>query len=335
MKLLTRLSAIMFAVVLIISIACNHEHSDSRTEKLVVAITPLSHPSLQQSFEGFVQGLNEKGYDQSRVKIETLNANGNFAAIPSLVKNAVARKPAAIFVVTTPACAEAVKITNPAGIPLLYTAVTDPISAKIVTAMDRSDTLATGVSDRYPVDAQMRLVRSLLPTMSKAALLYNPAEENSQILVRQSIDALTKMGVQSKRYEVHNASEIPSQAKQAIDANDCVIVNGDNLVIENLSTVANICRTNKKPLFVGDPDSVRKGAIATVGPSYFDIGRRTGHKAAEVLNGKSPKEIPSEFPVLFDYIINTEAAKSMGLNIPAEFWASRGIWESRSSSKEP
>lgn len=301
-------------------------------QQLVVAITPLSHPSLEQCYKGFVQGLREKGKEEPAVRVELMNANGDFASVPSLVKNAVAKEPAAIFILTTPAAKEAIKITNPAGVPLVYAAVTDPVAAKIVTSMEKSDTLATGISDRYPVEEQVRVFHMLKPSLRVGALIYNPAEDNSQILVRQTIEALKKIGVEGQRYEVHNAGEIPSQVKQALAASDCIIVNGDNLVTEHLSTVANLCRSNKKPLFVGDPDSVRKGAIATVGPSYFELGRRAGHQASQILEGSNAGTVPSEYPRSFDYIINTGASRAIGLDIPAGFWTSREIWESRSAS---
>jgi len=324
--------------LMIMIIGCNrndgHDGTNATKKERIVAITPLTHPSLEQATDGFLQGLREMGYDDSNLDTDFMNANGDFSRISSLVKSAVAKKPALVFILTTPAAADAIKITNAAGIPLVYTAVTDPVSAKIVSSMDRSDTLATGVSDRYPVEEQVGVFLNIRPSMKSAALLYNPTEENSQILVRQTIDALRERDVEGKKYEVRSASEISSQAKQALKAHDCVIVNGDNLVTENLATVINLCIKEKKPIFVGDPDSVRKGAIATVGPSYYDIGVKAGNKAAQILDGKSASEIPSEYPRAFDYIVNTNAAESMGVRIPDTFWQSREVWESRATSSK-
>lgn len=298
----------------------------------IAVITPLSHPSLDQTIEGFKAGLAESNYSGNVVRIRAMNANGDFANIPSLVKAAVAQKPRLVFVLTTPASADAVKLTDPARIPLVYAAVTDPVGAKIVTAMDRSDTLATGVSDRYPVEEQVATFLRIHPQMRRAALVYNPKEQNSQILVTQTIAALGKNRVQGRRYEVLSESEIASQTKRALAECDCIIVNGDNLVTENLPAVINLCVRAKRPLFVGDPDSVRKGAIATVGPSYFELGRIAGHQAAQVLDGKPVGSIPSQYPESFDYIVNVRAATSMGITIPPSYWQTRDIWESRAAA---
>lgn len=307
--------------------------SDSSRLHKIITITPLSHPSLDQAIDGFIQGLSEKGFDKSKIELEVINANADFSKISSLTKSAIAKHPDLIFVLTTPAASAAVQITNEAGIPLVYAAVTDPVSTGIVTGMDKSETLATGVSDRYPVDEQIKVFLAVLPGMKSCGILYNPSEENSRILVRQTVEAMTRHNINCVQYEISNSSEIPSQTKQILNDHDCIIVNGDNLATENLSTIIDLCIKMKKPLLVGDPESVRRGALATVGPSYYSIGIRSGFKAAQILKGESPKSIPSEYPTSFDYIINTQAAKNMGVTIPPSFWESREIWESPASSK--
>lgn len=336
MEKLVKALLIIILTLLVAITGCQRQPDDivdeSKTTKKIITITPLSHPSLDMAIDGFVQGLSEKGYDKDKVKFEFMNANADFSRISSLVKTAVAKKPSLIFVLTTPAASEAIKITNKAEVPLVYTAVTDPISAKIVTSMNKSETLATGVSDRYPVKEQVKVFLSILPSMKSCGILYNPSEENSQILVKQTIEAMLDRDVKCIKYQIHNASEIASQTKKALIDHDCLIVNGDNLATENLSIIINLCIKNKKPLFVGDPDSVKKGALATVGPSYYSIGLKSGFKAAQILSGISPKDIPSEYPSSFDYLINTSAAKKMGVSIPLDFLYSRELWISSAKS---
>ena len=331
MKKLFIWNLLMLTVFSLVFISCQKAEamkSDSHKMYKIVIITPLSHPSLDQAIDGFIKGLNEKGFDKGKINFEVMNANGDFAKIPSLTKSAILKQPNLIFVLTTPAASTAIKITNKANIPLVYTAVTDPVAAGIVTSMDKSETLATGVSDRYPVKKQIKLFLSILPGMKSCGILYNPSEENSRILVRQTIEAMSEYNINCVKYEIKNASEIPAQTQKILASHDCVIVNGDNLATENLSIIINLCIKNKKPLFVGDPNSVRNGAVATVGPNYYSLGLKSGLKAAQILNGESPKSIPSEYPTEFDYIINTKAAKDMGIKIPASFWESREIWES-------
>ena len=297
----------------------------------VIIVKPLEHPSLEQCINGFKQGLSDSGFDSEKIDIELLNANGNFANVAGLVKAAVAKNPNVIFTVTTQAASDAIKITD-GKVPLVYSAVTDPVQAGIVSAWERSSTWATGVSDRYPVEEQVAVFTSLKPNAKTFALLYNPAEQNSQILVEETYKAILAGGLTPKKYAVNKADDISATLKAALAENDCAIVTGDNLLTENLHTVIKICIAARKPLFVGDPDSVRKGAVATVGPSYFEIGRLAGQKAAEIIKGKSPGSIPSERPRSFDYIINMEAAAAMNVEVPPTFWRKMTVWESRAAA---
>jgi putative tryptophan/tyrosine transport system substrate-binding protein len=329
---------VSFALVLSLFVGCEKPSNDRKVSaggtRTVVVLTPLSHPSLDQAIDGFRQGLSEKGYSGEKIRIELKNASGDFTKIASITKASIDMGPALIFVLTTSAASEAIKLTNPAGIPLVYTAATDPVAAGVVSDMSKSETLATGVSDRYPVKEQVETFMRISPNIKTAGLLFNPEEENSRILVEQTIQALEEKGVVGKKYLVNDVSQVSSRTKQAISESDCIIVNGDNLLTENLAEVISLCIAGKKPLFVGDPDSVRKGAVATVGPSYFSLGRQSGFKAAQILAGEDPRTIPSEYPRAFDYVINTNAAKAMGVEIGSDTWASRQIWESKASASD-
>jgi len=322
----------LFVALFLVSCSSDSMQLSNIERKKVIVITPVSHPSLEQSILGFIDGLSSEGYDNDKIGIKKMNANGDFSRVPSLTKNAVEEQPDLIFVLTTPAASQAIKITDPAGVNLIYTAVTDPIKAGIVTGMEKSNTLATGVSDRYPVKEQVKLFKLIYPEMKMAAVLYNPDEENSRILQLQTISELENNDVGYREFKINEQSKIVGLTKQALNVSDCLIVNGDNMLVENISLIINLCKKAKKPIFVGDPESVRRGAVATVGPSYYSIGEKAGKKAAKVLKGESPKDIPSEYPNSFDYIVNTSAAYDMGLNIPRRFWQSRTIWESNSTT---
>jgi len=329
-------SICVFIILSIITIICFLNGCDSSVNNnstvkgsSVVIITPLSQPSLNQSIEGFMAGLQSKGYGKDNIKIEVMNANGDAAKVKTLIELAISQKPKLIFVLTTPVSSAAIKLTDKARIPLIYCAVTDPVGANIVTAMEKSETLATGVSDRYPVDEQVKLFTLIYPKMKSAAILFNPAEQNSRVLVKQTVDYLKGNNIKANEFKVSKEEDIVEQTKAALNNNDCLIVNGDNLATQNLTMIINLCKEYTKPLFVGDPDSVRKGGVATVGPSYFHIGMLAGYKAAKVLNGEKANLIPSEYPRRFDYIVNVKAAQAMGISIPDKVWAYGNIWESK------
>lgn len=299
--------------------------------KNVTVVTPMSHPSLQAAIEGFRAGLTERGLiDGKDVTITVENAQNDWDKIMSLVKSAIAKQTDLVFVVTTPAASRAITVTEPAKVPLVYAAVTNPVAAEIVTSMGRDNKrLSTGVSDRYPVEQQITFIQQIMPTMKRLGVLYSAGEQNSKQLADETSAQADRLGIASPHYVVPGRTEISSEVKRALAENDAVIVNGDNVLTEHLEAVLGLAARYEKPVFVGDPDSVRKGAVATVGPSYFDNGRRAGMKAAEVLSGTDIRSIPSEYPTRYDYIVNTEAAKQFNLLIPPTVWQTRAVWESR------
>jgi putative tryptophan/tyrosine transport system substrate-binding protein len=166
--------------------------------------------------------------------------------------------------------------------------------------------------------------------VKSVAILRNPAEQNSRVLSEQSKEQLSILGIPSVIIDVAEESEINAKVEGAVRQHNCIVVNGDNLLIANIGRVIKLCSAAKIPLYVGDPDSVRKGAVAAVGPSYFSLGQQVGRQASAVLGGKRAGAIPCEFPISFDYIINTVAAESMGLDIKGESLQIRTIWTSRS-----
>jgi putative tryptophan/tyrosine transport system substrate-binding protein len=318
--------------------SCNSSHSRAGSGIHTIRIvTPVSHPSLDETIRGFLDGLAEKGYPRNTLDLRpdtdvpALNANGDFSAIAPTINSALADKPELIFVVTTPAASQAAKIAAEHHVPLVYAAVTDPVKAGIVSSLTKSSTAATGVSDLYPVDKQVELFIRLLPTLRSAGIILNPKEENSTILASATENELSKHHIVVRRYAVNTTSDIVPRALQAVSENDALIVNGDNLTVQNISAVVNICIEKHRPLFVGDPDSVKKGAVATVGPSYYQMGKEAGYKAALILQGVPAGSIPSNTPTKYDYIINTHSASAMGLNIPEDIWSTRDIWISPAS----
>ena len=171
MKSLTRVGCIL--AIALISSSCDRNEASSPVveKKTVTIITLLSHPSLNRTIEGFQLGLKDNGYNDSNLEIKVENALGDLDRVPALAKLAVEENRSLVFALTTPAASAAVQITNPAKIPLVYSAVTDPVTAKIVTSMDSSTTYATGVSDRYDVEKQVKFFKRIMPGLNKLGIL--------------------------------------------------------------------------------------------------------------------------------------------------------------------
>lgn len=310
---------------------CEKNTFDSQNIKKIEIINLVTHPSLTEAIEGFKNGIaGSEKLTNVAISYTLSNAEGKQSQVPLLAQEAIARTPDLIFALSTPAASMSVKYTQPAGIPLVYAAVTDPVAAKIVTSMDHSNTLASGVSDRYPVEEQIKLIKLIQPGIKRLGVYRSSGEENSEILAKWTIEEAEDKEIAPTEYVLGQDQDITLIAEQAFSENDAVIVNGDNKLVENLQAILNVALDKKKPLYSGDPDSVKSGAVAAVGPSYYEMGVRAGEIAASVLAGDDIRTISSEYPKSFDYIVNTKAAALMGLSLSDGLWGYRSIWTSRS-----
>ncbi len=292
----------------------------------VCIVRPLDHPSLGAAIEGFRARL-ALSMPKNRVAFRAYNADGDPALVPGLLRQTVRDRCALVFVLTTPAAQQARSLVAARGIPVVYTAVTDPVGAGIVKSMGGDPYPITGVSDLFPVDEQVRLFLAADPRARSAALLYNPNEQNSQVLVARTEAAFRARGIVVSRHTATETGAIPEVARAAAASADMLVINGDNLFTESLEAVIAVAESARKPLFVGDPESVRRGAVATVSPDYEQLGQEAADKAYIILAGqRQAGEIPSENPTSYSQYVNVAAAQRMGLQLPLAFFQSARVW---------
>jgi len=292
----------------------------------VCMVRPLDHPSLGAALEGF-RGRLVAAMPKNALEFRAYNAGGDLALVPGLLRQTVRDRCSLVFVLTTPAAQQARTLVAARGIPVVYTAVTDPVGAGIVQSMDGDTLPITGVSDLFPVDAQVRLFLTADPAARSAAILYNPNEQNSQVLVARTEAALRARRIVVFRHTASSASAIPEVTQAAARSADILIINGDNLFTEGLQAVLAVAERARKPLFVGDPESVRRGGIATISPDYALLGQEAADQAYVILAGeRAAGEIPSENPTSYSQYVNVAAAQRMGLQLPLAFFQSARVW---------
>jgi putative ABC transport system substrate-binding protein len=292
----------------------------------VCIVSPLDHPSLGAAIEGFRSRL-VSAMPRKSIAFQSLNAGGDMSQVPGLLNQAIRHRCALVFVVTTQAAQLARRMVAERGIPVVYTAVTDPVGAGIVQSMDGDTLPITGVTDLFPVDAQIALFLAADPKAKSAAIMFNPKEQNSQVLVAKTEAALRARGIATSRHTATEPGAVPEVARAAARSADILIVNGDNLFTGALDAVIAAAEAAHKPLFVGDAESVRRGGVATVGPDYRLLGEKAADKAFVILSGKrTAGQIASEDPTSYSFYINVRAAQSMGLQLPLNTFQAAPVW---------
>ena len=277
----------------------------------------VEHPSLDAARQGFVDALAELGYvEGSTVRYDVRSAQGDLAIAQAIAQRFVADGVDLILAIATPAAQAAAQATR--SIPILITAVTDPVAARLVESLERPGTNVTGTSDMTPVAAQLRLLRQLVPSARRVGVVYNPGEVNSQVQARLTRQAAAELGLEIVEASAASSTEVMTAAQSIARRVDAYYVFTDNTVVSALESVVKVAEEARKPLIVGEGDSVRRGGLASVAIDYYELGRQTGRMAAEVLRGASPAEMPIQFQQEARLVINLQAARRMGVTVPAE-----------------
>ncbi|MFP4314755.1 MAG: ABC transporter substrate-binding protein [Desulfovibrionales bacterium] len=279
----------------------------------------VEHPALDSVLSGFQERLEQL---QVPVTYRIHNAQANIATATQIAYQIAGEKPDLVLAIATPsaqACAQAIKKSPQLSrTPLLFTAITDPVGAGLVTDLDRPGGMITGVSDRLPMDEHMANLRRFVPDLKTLGVIYNSGEANSKTNVALIREAGKRMGFSVIEATVSKSSEVYQAAKSLVGRADAVFVPTDNTVISEIEAAVKVCRQNRLPLFAADIDTVKRGAVAAMGFDYHQHGRQTADLALRILNGADPGVQPVEFQHDLLLYINMDAASKMGVSVSDE-----------------
>src|SRR5699024_5033228 len=221
-----------------------------------------------------------------------------------------------VLAVATPAAqAAAQAITD---VPVLFTAVTDAEEAGLVDTNDEPGGNVTGTSDLNPVDEQLQLVKELKPDAETVGIVYSSGEVNSEVQVDLAKESAKELGVEIKEATIANSSEL-AQAVNSLGKVDAYYVPTDNNVVSAVSTMVQAAEKNKALLVGSEAGQVEQGAAITRGIDYTKLGEQTGQMALKILqDDQKPAELPVETSSNLELVVNPEAAKAQGAEIPQD-----------------
>lgn len=275
----------------------------------------VEHPALDAARQGFVDALAEAGYKPGvKVVYDVQNAQGDMATAQLIAQKFVAAKVDLILAIATPTAQAAAKATD--RIPILITAVTDPVAAGLVKSIQKPGGNVTGTSDLNPVADQLKLLQELAPKVRRVGIIYNAGETNSLVQVEMARKAADRLGLKVVEATVSNSSGVYQAAESLLGKVDAIYVPTDNTVVSALEAVLKVAQKGKLPVIGGEGETVKRGALATVGIDYYRLGRQTGKMAVEILKGKNPGEMPIQYQEELRLIINLKAARAIGLEVP-------------------
>ena len=304
---------LILMMVMVFSVSINAGASE--IEMGVIQI--VEHPSLDASYQGFVDALNELGYQKDEdVTYDHQNAQGDMATAQNIAQKFVNDNKDMVLSIATPTSQAMVQATQ--DIPILITAVTDPVEAGLVDSMERPGNNVTGTTDLTPVESQLELLKEIVPEARNVGVVYNAGEVNSLVQVEIARDSADDLDIQIIEATATTSGEVLQAAQSLVGRVDAFYVPTCNTAVSALESIIMIAEDNNIPLIVGEDDSVERGGLATTGISYYELGYQTGVMAAEVLEGAVPAEMPIQSADKVETVLNTEAAEAMGVTFSEE-----------------
>ena len=283
-----------------------------------VAITAIvEHPALDAVRDGVLDALNDAGYTEGKnLKWQYQSAQGNTGTAAQIARKFIGDKPDALVAIATPSAQAAVAGTK--RIPVVFSAVTDPVEAQLVPSWEASGTNVTGLSDLLELDKQIELIKQLVPNAKKVGMVYNPGEANSVVVVEAFKKLLPNYGMELVEAAAPRTVDVGSAARSLVGKVDVIYTNTDNNVVSAYEALVKVGNDRKIPLVASDTDSVKRGAIAALGIDYRDLGRQTGRMVVRILEGEAPSKIKPETSNNLQLFLNEAAAKKQGVTLSEE-----------------
>ena len=291
------------------------ENTDKDLKKIGV-IQLVEHKSLDIIYNSFKDELKNLGYiDGENVKITFQNAQGDMSNITSIVQVFEGDKKNVVVGIATPVAQGAMSLTK--STPVVFSAVTDPIGAGILTDMNAPDKGMTGTSDAVQIDKIMDLALQISPDVKKVGFIYNPGEDNSVTNLGLLENYVKEKNLELETVSISTSADLQTAAATLFEKVDMIFVSNDNTVAEAMPILTSEAIKAKKPIYVGADSMVMDGGLATVGIDYTDLGKETAKMVDEIIKGKSVEEIPVKVfkDDLFIYV-NTDTAAALGIEIP-------------------
>ena len=329
-KRTSKFAGILFAASLVLAACGGNEGANSVSEKekgsdagegqeFKIGVTQIvEHPSLNAAFEGFQKALEDAGIDAD-YQIE--NAQNDNSANTTIANNLVSSGVDLIFANSTPSAQAVASLTE--DIPIVFTSVTDAVSAELVKSMEQPGGNVTGTVDTQPdaIPSTIDFLKNELGAKN-VGMVFNAGEQNSRAQVDAVKKQMSEVGLNVVEASVSSSAEVKQATESLIGKVDSLYIITDNTVVSALESVVAVANENKLPMMVGEFDSVKRGGLGAFGFEYFDIGYEAGEMAVKILNGEStPKDLPVQYPQNLRFVVNKETADTLGLEIKEEWKA--------------
>lgn len=315
-KMLAMVMAVMMMAMAVLTGCGSSQESGDGT--VTIGISQFAeHASLDNCREGFLKGLEEAGFvEGENLIVDYQNAYTDMGTAGQISGGFVADKVNLICAIATPSAQSAYNAAMDAGIPVIYTAVTDPVAAELADESGKPTGEVTGTSDKLPIEAQLQMMRNLLPEAKKLGIMYTTSEANSVSAIAEYKELAPKYGFELIEKGITTTADIPLAADDLLSQVDCITNLTDNTVVASLPTILEKANEKGVPVFGSEIEQVKIGCLAAEGLDYIELGKQTGAMAAKVLKGEAKaSELSFEIITEPGFYVNTKVAENLGITV--------------------
>lgn len=318
MKVVRKLLAPLLVVgILLTSLISLHQlKADKKKDVFRIGISQfITHQSLDATREGFVDELAKQGYVEGKnIEIDLQNAQGEQRNLKTISQQ-LAESSDVVLAIATPSAQSLANTTQTT--PVIFSAVTDPVSAKLVESREHPGGNVTGTSDQSSdaISTQINLIKKVLPKAKTIGILYTQSEPNSVVQKDEAKRLLEEKGFTVVEKTVLDSNNVKAVAESLMAEVDMVFVPTDNIISSTMETVKQVSIKHKVPVFGGSTEMIAVGGLYNYGTNYEELGRQTARMLIRVLKGEKPENIAVELPEKLELHTNKEMADALGIDI--------------------
>ncbi|HEL1731790.1 TPA: ABC transporter substrate-binding protein [Streptococcus suis] len=313
-KLVKKLATISVASMGLLTLAaCSSSSEQASSDVVKVGVLQyMEHESLTAAREGFVAELEANGYKEGeKVVLDYQNAQGDQANLQTISEQLIDGNDIVLAIATPSAQSLATVSTET---PIVFTAVTDPLSADLVESIEKPGGLLTGTSDQAPIDKQVELLGQAVPDAKTVGILYTTSERNSEVQVEQAKELLEKAGYKVVVKGITSSNEVQDATTSLMKDVDALFIPTDNTVASTMAMIGELSVEHKVPVIGGSTDMVDEGGLLTYGTNYEALGRQTAKMAINIIEGANVSETAVEYPETVSLHVNEEMAQKLGID---------------------
>ncbi|HFH9917039.1 TPA: ABC transporter substrate-binding protein [Streptococcus suis] len=313
-KLVKKLATISVASMGLLTLAaCSSSSEQASSDMVKVGVLQyMEHESLTAAREGFVAELEANGYKEGeKLVLDYQNAQGDQANLQTISEQLIDGNDIVLAIATPSAQSLATVSTET---PIVFTAVTDPLSADLVESIEKPGGLLTGTSDQAPIDKQVELLGQAVPDAKTVGILYTTSERNSEVQVEQAKELLEKAGYKVVVKGITSSNEVQDATTSLMKDVDALFIPTDNTVASTMTMIGELSVEHKVPVIGGSTDMVDEGGLLTYGTNYEALGRQTAKMAIKIIEGANVSETAVEYPETVSLHVNEEMAQKLGID---------------------